>query len=190
MVFHYIPSAFHCSFSLHTQCISFWFFKCIPVYFTAIFHYIPSAFHCDFSFNTQQLSLQFFKCIPGYFIAIFNRYPQHFIVEFLNVALDISLQISYGCLVLSMTISFLAPEYFIVLKIARKWEQKIGMVYRISGTACRVYCIYQKSKFHLLWWKSEEKQDKDDFHCQGPSNRSLGGWSHDQLPKMVKKRKL
>ena len=38
--------------------------------------------------------------------------------------------------------------------------------------------------------KSEEKQDKDDFTYQGPSNRSLGGWSHDQLPKMVKKQKL
>ena len=38
--------------------------------------------------------------------------------------------------------------------------------------------------------KSEEKQDKDDFTYQGPSNRSLGGWSHDQLPKMVKKTKV
>ena len=35
--------------------------------------------------------------------------------------------------------------------------------------------------------KSEEKQDKGDFTYQGPSNRSLGGWSHDQLPKMVRK---
>ena len=34
--------------------------------------------------------------------------------------------------------------------------------------------------------KSEDKQDKDDFTYQSPPNGSLGGWSHDQLPKMVK----
>jgi hypothetical protein len=34
--------------------------------------------------------------------------------------------------------------------------------------------------------KSEEKQDKDDYTCQGPSNGILGQWSHDQLPKMDK----
>ena len=36
-----------------------------------------------------------------------------------NVALDISLHNSYGCLALSMTISFLAPEYFIVFHSLR-----------------------------------------------------------------------
>ena len=64
------------------------------------------------------------------------------------------------------------------------------MVYRMSGTAFRVYCIYSKKEISSIVMKSEEKQDNHDFACQGPSNRSLGGWSHDQLPKMVKKRKL
>jgi hypothetical protein len=39
---------------------------------------------------------------------------------------------------------------------------------------------------HLVGPKSEEKQDKDDYTCQGPSNGILGQWSHDQLPKMDK----
>jgi hypothetical protein len=39
---------------------------------------------------------------------------------------------------------------------------------------------------HLVGPKSEEKQDKDDYTCQGPSNGILGQWSHDQLPKMEK----
>jgi len=52
-----------------------------------------------------------------------------------------------------MTISFLAPEYFIVLKIARNWEQKIGMVYRMSGTAFRVYCIYPKKEISSIVMK-------------------------------------
>jgi hypothetical protein len=39
---------------------------------------------------------------------------------------------------------------------------------------------------HLVGPKSEEKQDKDDYTCQGLSNGILGQWSHDQLPKMDK----
>jgi len=35
--------------------------------------------------------------------------------------------------------------------------------------------------------KSEEKQDKDDYTCEGPCNRLSGGWSHDPFPKIVKK---
>ena len=45
---------------------------------------------------------------------------------------------------------------------------------------------YPKGERGSNLMKSEEKQDKDDFTYQGPSNRSLGAWSHDQLPKMVK----
>jgi hypothetical protein len=32
----------------------------------------------------------------------------------------------------------------------------------------------------------EEKQDTDDFTCQVSCDGLLGGWSHDQLPKMEK----
>jgi hypothetical protein len=50
-------------------------------------------------------------------------------------------------------------------------------------------CIPQKGNY-LTSSKSEEKQDTNDFTYQGPSNGLLGRWSHDQLPKMVKKPKL
>ena len=81
-------------------------------------------------------------------------------------------------------------------KIARKSEknqdgdQHCWVV--ISGSKGDV----QKGKFGCFkemgsnLMKSKEKEDKDDFTYQRPSNRSLGGWSHDQLPKMVKKQKL
>jgi hypothetical protein len=39
---------------------------------------------------------------------------------------------------------------------------------------------------HLVGPKSEEKQDKDHYTCQGPCNGILGQWAHDQLPKMDK----
>ena len=116
--------------SLHTQRISLWFFikysadsivifKCITGYFIGVSHYIPSAFHCCFSLHTLRISLWFFITYPVHFIAVFHYIPSAFHCDFSNVALDISLHISYGCLALSMSISFLAPEYFIVLKIAR-----------------------------------------------------------------------
>ena len=59
------------------------------------------------------------------------------------------------------------------------------MLYLPSGTAFRfhVMVLPKRGKGSNLM-KSEEKQDKDDFTYQGPSNRTLGGWSHDQLPKM------
>ena len=79
-------------------------------------------------------------------------------------------------------------------KIAKKSEKAVSnkkrmahILYLPSGTAFRVHVIVlpKRGKGSNLV-KSEEKQDKDDFTYQGPSNRSLGGWSHDQLPKMVK----
>ena len=49
-------------------------------------------------------------------------------------------------------------------------------------------CAYTpKRKYHLIWPKGEEKQDKDDYTCQGSCNGLSGGWSHDQFPKIVKK---
>ena len=61
------------------------------------------------------------------------------------------------------------------------------ILYLPSGTAFRVHVMVlpKRGKGSNLM-KSEENQDKDDFTYQGPSNRSLGGWSHDRLPKMVK----
>ena len=65
------------------------------------------------------------------------------------------------------------------------------ILYPPSGTTFRVHVMVlpKRGKGSNLM-KSEEKQHKDDFTYQSPSNRSLGGWSHDQLPKMVKKQKL
>ena len=34
-----------------------------------------------------------------------------------------------------------------------------------------------------FWPNSEEKEYKDDYTCWGPTNMSLGGWSHDQILK-------
>jgi len=57
----------------------------------------------------------------------------------------------------------------------------------MSSTAVRVHCIYTKKKISLYPWpKSEKIQDKNDDTCQGSWNGLLGGWSHDQFPKMVK----
>ena len=65
------------------------------------------------------------------------------------------------------------------------------ILYLPSGTAFRVHVmVLPKKEMGSNLMKSEEKQDKDDFTYQGPSNRSPGGWSHDQLPKMVKKQKF
>jgi len=52
---------------------------------------------------------------------------------------------------LSIDISFLAPAYFIVLKIAKKSKNKkkyikIEMVYRMSGIPFRVCCIHPKER--------------------------------------------
>ena len=61
------------------------------------------------------------------------------------------------------------------------------MLYLPSGTAFRAHVMFlpkMEMGFNLM--KSVEKQDKDDFTYQGPSNRSLGGWSHDQFPKWSK----
>jgi len=72
-------------------------------------------------------------------------------------------------------------------KIWTKMKKKIGMVYRMSATAFRVHCIYPKKKISLHPWpKSRRSQDKNGDTCQGPCNGLLGGWSHDQFPKMVK----
>ena len=59
-----------------------------------------------------------------------------------------------------------------------------------SGSMSGSFVYFLKRKSHLVGPKSEEKQNKDDYTCQGPSNGMSGQWSHDQLPKMVKKRKL
>ena len=38
--------------------------------------------------------------------------------------------------------------------------------------------------------KKWKKPKQKSWRCQGPSDGSLGGWSHDQFPKMVKKTKV
>ena len=79
-------------------------------------------------------------------------------------------------------------------KIARKSEknqdcdQHCWVV--ISGSKRVHVMVLPKRGKGSNFLKSEEKQDKDDFTYQGPSNRSLGGWSHDQSPKMVQKTKV
>ena len=61
------------------------------------------------------------------------------------------------------------------------------MMYTLySHTAFRVHVRVQLKKSNLVWPKSEEKQDKDDYTCQGPSDRLLREWSCDQLPKIAK----
>ena len=174
MVFNYIPCTFHCGFSLHTQCISLWFFITYPVHFIATFHSILSSFHCSFSNVALGISLWFFNRYPQHFIVKFSNVALEFHCDLSNVALDISLQISYRCLVLSMTISFLAPEYFIVLKIARKWEQKIGMVYRMSDTAFRVYCIYSIKEISSIVMKKWRKTRQSWFCLSGSIQQVIG----------------
>ena len=72
-------------------------------------------------------------------------------------------------------------------KKLQKNEKKIKRMYAVWGTAFKVHvrdvCIYLKRKSQLVGPKSEEKQDKDDYTCQGPI---LGQWSHDQLQKWSK----
>ena len=61
------------------------------------------------------------------------------------------------------------------------------ILYLPSGTDFRVHVmVLPKKEMRSNLMKSEEKQDKDNFTYQGPSKRSPGGWSNDQLPKMVK----
>ena len=56
-------------------------------------------------------------------------------------------------------------------KKLQKNEKKIERMYAVWGTAFRVHvrdvCIYLKRKSQLVGPKSEEKQDKDDYTCQG-----------------------
>jgi hypothetical protein len=56
----------------------------------------------------------------------------------------------------------------------------------LSGSMSGSLAHILKRKSHLVWPKSEEKQDTDDFTCQVSCDGLLAGWSHDQLPKMVK----
>ena len=170
-IFHYIPRALHWDFSLHTQCISLRYFKCIHGYFIVIFHYI------------QGTSLQYFKSIPGYFIEISLHTKVHFIADFLNIALDISLHFSYGCLAFN-DYFILSSRIFHYYKNSQK--MRIRMVYRISGTAFRVYCIFKKGNIIGYDQKSRRNEDKDDDTCKGPCNGCWEVWSHDQFPKMVK----
>jgi hypothetical protein len=60
----------------------------------------------------------------------------------------------------------------------------------LSGSMSGSSSSSLKRKFHVVRPKSEEEQDTDDFTCQVSCEGLLGGWSHDQLPKMVKKPKL
>ena len=91
-IFHWIPSSFHCGFSLDTQCLSLQFFKCISGYFIAIFHWIPSAFHCHFSNISLGISLQFSIRYPVHFIAVFHMYPWVFHCDFSTDTHSISLR--------------------------------------------------------------------------------------------------
>jgi hypothetical protein len=59
--------------------------------------------------------------------------------------------------------------------------------YALWDTAFRVsesfaYILQRKSES-----QSEVKQDNDGYTCQGSSDMISGQWSHDRLPKMVKK---
>ena len=76
-------------------------------------------------------------------------------------------------------------------QILTKKSEKDIKWYGMSGTAFRVHFrVYPKKEISSGLTKSEEEQDNYNSTCQGPSNRMLGWWSHDQLPKMVKKPKL
>jgi hypothetical protein len=57
----------------------------------------------------------------------------------------------------------------------------------LSGSMSGFSAHTLKRKSHLVWPKTEEKQDTDDFTCQVSCDGLLRGWSHDQLPKMEKK---
>ena len=78
MVFHYIPSAFHCDFSNVSLGISLLFFIRYSVHFIVTFHSIFSSFHCGFSNVSLGISLWSFKCSSGYFIAHFIWMPGAF----------------------------------------------------------------------------------------------------------------
>jgi hypothetical protein len=49
----------------------------------------------------------------------------------------------------------------------------------LSGSMSGSFAYVLKRKFHLVGPESEEKQDTDDYTCQGPSNGIFGQWSHD-----------
>ena len=88
----------------------------------------------------------------------------------------------------------------------RYWFQYCCMVFSVSRVAKKgiwVFLIKNRDnvysgsmlgfsiytlKGNLTWFdqKSGEKQHKDGYNCQGLSSGLSGGWSHDQLPKMVK----
>ena len=48
----------------------------------------------------------------------------------------------------------------------------------------------QKGNIGSFWPKSEENEDNDDYTYQDPTDRWLGGWSHDQILNIDQKRKL
>ena len=90
-VSHYIPSAFHCGFSLHTLHISLWFIT-YPAHFLVVFNYIPCAFHCSFSLHTRCISLLFFIRYPVHSIAVFHYIPSAFHCDFSSHTQCISLR--------------------------------------------------------------------------------------------------
>ena len=53
----------------------------------------------------------------------------------------------------------------------------------LSDTASGSSASPQTRKSHLVW-------KEDNCTCQGPLDGMSGQWSHDQLPKMVKKTKV
>ena len=86
---------------------------------------------------------------------------------------------------------FMWNKYFVAIKTARKLEKEIRILYSTLNTAFRKHCIYPKKRNIIEDdQKVEETNIRMMITCQGPSYGLLGGWSHDQLPKMVKKQKL
>ena len=73
-----------------------------------------------------------------------------------------------------------------ICKYGHEWKYQWGPAFRVH---VRVLCIYPIGKCDLVWPKSQENQDNDDSACQGSFNSILGWWSHDQLPKIAKKKK-
>jgi hypothetical protein len=49
----------------------------------------------------------------------------------------------------------------------------------LSGSISGSFSYALKKEISSGLPKSEEKQDKDDYPCQGPFNGILGQWSHD-----------
>jgi hypothetical protein len=52
----------------------------------------------------------------------------------------------------------------------------------LSGSMSGSSAYSLKRKSHVVWPKSEEKQDTDDFTCQVSCEGLLGGWSHKTTP--------